>query len=115
MVETAIELNNFFNQFEWFPLSPTQLILDNKLDWSKNIDHLYRKSPSRLYFLRRLHLFNICSKFLQMLYQSVVTSILFYAMVCWGSSTMKRDATRLNNQLIRRASSMIAMVFVHSN
>ena len=33
---------------------------DNKMDWAKNTDSLYRKGQSRLYFLRCLRSFNIC-------------------------------------------------------
>ncbi|KAK0144738.1 putative RNA-directed DNA polymerase from transposon BS [Merluccius polli] len=84
------------------------LVLDNKLDWSKNTDHLYRKGQSRLYFLRRLRSFNICRKLLWMFYQSVVASVLFYAVVCWGGSTSKRDSSRLD-KLIRRAGSVVGM------
>ncbi|KAJ8273972.1 hypothetical protein COCON_G00085970 [Conger conger] len=69
--------------------------LDNKLDWSANTEALYRKGQSRLYFLRRLRSFNVCSKLLWMFYQSVITSVLSYAVVCWGGSIKKRDAGRL--------------------
>ena len=75
--------------------------LDNKLDWSTHSSHLYRKTQSRLYFLRRLRSFNICSKLLWMFYQSVVTSVLFYTAVCWGGSISKKDTSRLD-KLIRR-------------
>ncbi|KAK0137859.1 hypothetical protein N1851_025941 [Merluccius polli] len=100
-LERANELNNFFNRY-------LGLVLDNKLDWSKNTDHLYRKGQSRLYFLRRLRSFNICRKLLWMFYQSVVASVLFYAVVCWGGSTSKRDSSRLD-KLIRRAGSVVGM------
>ena len=76
--------------------------LDHKLDWSANTDAVYKKGQSRLYFLRRLRSFNICSKLLGMFYQSVVASVLFYAVVCWGGSTKKRDAGRLD-RLVRKA------------
>ncbi|XDV41797.1 hypothetical protein PO909_010597 [Leuciscus waleckii] len=69
--------------------------LGNKLDWSANSDALNRKGQSRLYFLRRLRSFNICNKLLRMFYQSVIASVLFYAVVCWGGSTKKRDVGRL--------------------
>ncbi|KAG5276868.1 hypothetical protein AALO_G00110700 [Alosa alosa] len=72
------------------------LHLDNKLDWSANTDALYKKGQSRLYFLRRLQSFNVCSKLLRMFYQSVVASVLFYAVVCWGGSTRKKDAGRID-------------------
>ena len=60
--------------------------MDNKLDWSANVDAIYKKGQSRLYFLRRLRSFNVCNKLLRMFYQSVVASVLFYAVVCWGGS-----------------------------
>ena len=43
-----------------------------------------------------------------MFYQSVVASVLFYAVVCWGGSTTKRDTSRLD-KLIRRAGSVVGM------
>ena len=80
--------------------------MDNKLDWSANIDAIYRKGQSRLYFLRRLRSFNVCSKLLRMFYQSVVASILFYAVVCWGGSIKKREAGRLD-RLVRKAGAVV--------
>ncbi|CAM4691197.1 unnamed protein product [Leuciscus chuanchicus] len=74
--------------------------LGNKLDWSANSDSLNRKGQSRLFFLRRLRSFNICSKLLRMFYQSVIASVLFYAVVCWGGSTKKRDQWRLQTFFI---------------
>ncbi|KAI3364860.1 hypothetical protein L3Q82_001050 [Scortum barcoo] len=78
------------------------LWLDNKLDWTTHTSHLYGKTQSRMYFLRRLmRSFNICSKLLQMFYQSVVASVLFYTVVCLGGSISKKDTSRLD-KLIRR-------------
>ena len=37
--------------------------MDNKLDWSANIDAIYKKGQSRLYFRRRLRSFNACACF----------------------------------------------------
>ncbi|KAI4904704.1 hypothetical protein NFI96_006255 [Prochilodus magdalenae] len=65
--------------------------LDERLDWSVNTDS-YKKAQSRLNFLRRLRSFSICPELLLMFYQSVVASVLFYAVVCWGGSISKRDA-----------------------
>ncbi|KAI3351750.1 hypothetical protein L3Q82_020590, partial [Scortum barcoo] len=84
------------------------LWLDNKLDWTTHTSHLYGKTQSRMYFLRRLRSFNICSKLLQMFYQSVIASVLFYTVVCWGGSISKKDTSRLD-KLIRRAGSVVSM------
>ena len=82
------------------------LQLDDKLDWTANMEAFYRKGQSRLYFLRRLGSFNICKKLLQMFYQSVVASVLFYAVVCWGGSSRRRDAGRMD-RLVRSAGSVV--------
>ncbi|KAI4890783.1 hypothetical protein NFI96_007798 [Prochilodus magdalenae] len=84
------------------------LHLDERLDWTANTDILYRKGQSRLYFLRRLGSFNVCRKLLQMFYQTVVSSCLFYAVVCWGGSIKKRDEMRLD-KLVRRAGSVVGV------
>lgn len=63
---------------------------------------LYMKGQSRLYFLRRLGFFTSVHKLLQIFYQTVVTSILFYAVVCWQGNTNMRDATHLD-KLVRKA------------
>ncbi len=82
--------------------------LDKELDWACNTDYLYKRGQSKLYFLRRLRSFNVCRKLLWMFYQTVVASVLFYAVVCWGGSTSKRNSNRLD-KLIRRAGSVIGM------
>ena len=66
--------------------------LNNKLDWSVNTEALYRKGQSRLFFLRRLRSFNVCTKLLYIFYQSVVASFIFFAAVCWGGGIKSCDA-----------------------
>ncbi|XP_062868152.1 phospholipid-transporting ATPase IC [Trichomycterus rosablanca] len=82
--------------------------IDNKLDWSKNTETLYRKGQSRLYFLRRLRSFNICRTMLKIFYESVVASAILYAVACWGSRLKVADANRLN-KLIRKASDVVGV------
>lgn len=57
----------------------------------------------RLYFEWRLVFFNIYTKLLQMLYQSMVSTMLLYFAVCWGSSTNKRNIHQLNKNPKRQA------------
>ncbi|KAI3373330.1 hypothetical protein L3Q82_006624 [Scortum barcoo] len=45
---------------------------------------------------------------LQTFYHSVVSSIIFYAAVCWGSRLKTADTNRLN-KLIRRAGSVLGV------
>ena len=86
-------------------MSTWGLQLDHKLDWSASTDHFCKKVQSRLYFLRRLEPFNVCRRMLQTFYQSVVFSVLFYGVVCWGGSTTQRDTQRLD-RLMKKASSV---------
>lgn len=46
--------------------------LDNRLDWKYNTEAIFKKGQSRLYFLRKLRSFNVCSRMLYIFYQSVV-------------------------------------------
>ena len=67
--------------------------IDNKLDWAKYTETLYRKGQSCLYFLRRLRLFNICRTMLKIFYESVVAIAILYAVACWGSRLRVTDAS----------------------
>jgi len=85
--------------------------LDNKLDWSTNTEAIYKKGQSWLYFLRRLRSFHVCNKMLQMFYQSVVASTIFFAAVSWGAGIKAKDANRLN-KLIKKAESVVGSKLV---
>ncbi|KAK3557940.1 hypothetical protein QTP86_003864 [Hemibagrus guttatus] len=80
--------------------------LDERMDWTANMNALGRRGQSWLYFLRRLESFDICKKLLQMFYLTVVASALFYAAVFWGGSIEKKDASGLDN-LVRKAGSIV--------
>lgn len=54
--------------------------LNIKLNWSDNIDALFRKGQSKLFFPRRPRFFSVCTKLLQ----SVMASVSFFAVMCWG-------------------------------
>ncbi|XP_069375176.1 uncharacterized protein [Paralichthys olivaceus] len=64
---------------------------------------------SRLYFLRGLGSFNVCNKMLQMFYQSVVVSTIFFAVVSWGVGIKTKDANRLS-KISRKAESVVGYI-----
>ena len=82
--------------------------LNKDLDWRNNTEAVYKKGQSRLYLLRRLKSFNVCSKLLVMFYQSIVASVLFYAVVCWGGGIKAGEQNKLN-KLIKKASSVVGL------
>ena len=57
--------------------------LDNKLEWSTNTHVVYKKGLSWLDLLRRLKSFNVSTQMPLMVYQSVLVSAIFSAVVCW--------------------------------
>ncbi|XP_070710531.1 piggyBac transposable element-derived protein 4-like [Pempheris klunzingeri] len=79
--------------------------LNNKLDWTDNTDSLYKRGQSRLYLLRRLGSFGVSRPLLRTFFETVVASVVSYAVVCWGGGCSERDKNRLN-RLIKRAGSV---------
>ena len=69
-------------------------VIVNRLEWKANTKAVYKKGMSRLYFLRKLRSFSVCSKMLEIFHQSVVTSVIFSAAVCWSSSIRASDTNR---------------------
>ena len=71
------------------------MVLDNKQEWIAKMEAVYKRGLSRLYFLRRLRSFNVCNRMLQMFYQSVIASTIFFAVVSWGANMKMKDALSL--------------------
>lgn len=71
---------------------------NNKLDCKVKSQAAYRKGMSKLYFLKKLRCFKICSNMLKIFYQSVIASAVVYAgdhvqgtMICWGELEIQKD------------------------
>jgi len=62
--------------------------IDNKMDWTKNRGSVQERSESPVF--------------------SVVASVIFDAVVCWGSRVKAADANRIN-KLIRKAGSLLGV------
>ena len=82
------------------------LTINHRLDWRSNTEAVYKKGMNRLFFLRKLRSFSVYSQMLEIFYQSVVASVLFFTVVCWGSSIGARDTDRLN-KVIEKTGSVI--------
>ena len=75
-----------------------------------NTEVIYKKSQSRLHFLRRLRSFGVCSTMLSVFHQSVVGGGggLFFAVACWGSGIKATDAGRID-KLLKKAGSVLGV------
>ena len=58
-------------------------LIDNKLSFSDNLDLIYKKSQQRLYLLRKLRSFDVSRELLQIVYKSLVESVLTFNIVVW--------------------------------
>ena len=80
--------------------------LNSSLDWSDNAQAIHSKGKSRLFLLRRLRSFGVCNRMLQMFYQSVMASVLFFGITCWGGNNRAGDTSNLN-RLVKKAGSVV--------
>ncbi|XP_074525709.1 GTPase IMAP family member 8-like [Halichoeres trimaculatus] len=111
----AEEFNEFALQNIDYFVEMTQRHKEEKeaLEQEKELlDHflnaLFRKGQSRLFLLRRLRSFGICSRLLKTFYQSVVASALFFAVVCWWGGIKAGEVNRLN-KLVKKAHSVVGL------
>ena len=58
-------------------------LIDNKLSFNNNSDLIYKKSQQRLYLLRKLRSFGVSRELLQIVYKSLVESVLTFNTVVW--------------------------------
>ena len=66
-------------------------IIDFKLDWSLNTLALLKEANQRLYFMKRLKSFNVCSKLLELFYRSTVESVMTVTSPCHFSSLKEQS------------------------
>ena len=65
-----------------------------------------KKVHTRLYCLRKLRSFDLCSQLLQLFYISTILSVLAVGLTCWGGNLTKQDTSRMN-KLIKKAGGII--------
>ena len=82
------------------------VVIDDKLTWKDNTDHIIKKVHSRLFCLRKLRAFNVQQELLQMFYTSIVCSVMTFGMTCWGGNISGQDRNRLNKN-IKKASGVV--------
>ena len=70
--------------------------IDNKLDWSPNIEACCKKANQRMYFLRKLKQFKVDKNILVCFYQTIIQSAMLYNQVCYFGNSKKADTERLD-------------------
>ena len=71
-------------------------ILDKKLNFNSNVQQVYKKALSRMYFVRQLRKLKIDDKIMELFYTSIVQSVLTFAIVCWYGNCSVESKDKVN-------------------
>ena len=64
--------------------------IDNQLNWNVNTRKLCSKANQRIYFLRKLKLFNIDRDIMMLFYHSVIQSVVMFCSIAWLNGLTKK-------------------------
>ena len=78
----------------WLTTTHLGINIDNRLSWKANTEAVYKKGMSRL---RKRRSFNMCSKMLEIFYQSVVASVLYCSLFEGAASEPVRQTDCINS------------------
>ena len=73
-------------------------VIDDKLEWTANMEACYKKANQRMHFLRKLKNFKLNSNILYLFFQSVLQSIMLCNQICYYSNARKADTERLDRK-----------------
>ena len=79
------------------------VIVDNKLCFEPQADAISKKVQQRLFFLRKMNSFNVCTKMMTIFYRSFIESILTFCIIAWYGNLTVTTKNRLVS-LVRVAS-----------
>ena len=70
-------------------------VVDENLTFTDNVDHIYKKAQQRLFLLRKLRSFNVSTDALQLVYRSLIESVLSFNLVSWYVNLSVKNKARL--------------------
>ena len=71
-------------------------IIKDDLTWDAHVTNQLKKANKRFYHVRCLRKLNVNSKIIALFYNSVVSSVLLYAVACWYNNTTEEDKKEIN-------------------
>ena len=83
-------------------------VLDKNLKFTDHVDYVYKKANQRMYLLRKLKSFNVDSYILDLVYKSLVQSVLTFNIVTWYGNLGVREKKKLN-RIVNLASKIIGI------
>jgi hypothetical protein len=83
------------------------LILQDNLKWDSHIEYITKKANKRMYHVRCLRNLQVDNKIMCMFYNSVISSVLVYAISCWYngcSKKLKKDVGKFRKRMCKMIS-----------
>jgi hypothetical protein len=81
------------------------VVIDDRLNFSENVHHVYVKCIKRLHHLRILNNIKVDKTLLSLFYKSIVESVMVFAIATWYGSSLKKDQSKLC-KIVRAAKKM---------
>ena len=75
------------------------IIFDDKLSWHNQANKVQKKINQRLYFLRKLHSFQVDPTILKLFYKSCILSLLNFCLPAWGGNVKEVDSKKIDRCL----------------
>ena len=69
-------------------------VVDENLIFTDNVDHTNKKAQ-RLFLLRKLRSFNVSAEVLQLMYRSLIESVISFNLVSWYGNLSTKNKARL--------------------
>ena len=66
------------------------------MNFEENVNNIYKKCNTRLFFLRKLGSFQVDVKIMELFYSSVIQSMLEFCIICWFGSTTVASKQKLS-------------------
>lgn len=81
-------------------------LFDNKLNFTANTDRLVSKGNQRMYLLRKLKSFNVKAEVLELVFTSMVNSVITHNSVTWFGNLNKYNIQKLD-RITKQASKLV--------
>ena len=82
------------------------IVLDKNLKFDDHINFICKKANQRMYLIRKLKSFNVDCTVLELVYRSLVESVLSFNIVTWYGNLRVKEKARLN-RVVNLASKVI--------
>ena len=83
-------------------------VVDENLTFTDNVDHIYKKAQQRMFLLQKLMSFNVSTEVLQLVYRSLIESVISFNLVSWYGNLSVKNKARLA-QVVNQAGKIVGI------